>query len=206
MVDQHNEHDFDGIEEHDNPLPGWWLGIFWVTIIYGIIYVLYFHVISPESLPRAKWEADVKKAEAARAALMAAPAGDAATAGMTEEERMWAEYKAGGWEATAKAQYDLYCVPCHLTDGGGSIGPNFTDDYYIHGGKLTDIKRTIVDGVPEKGMVSWKPVLKPKEIDEISYYIRSLRGNTPAVAKEPQGQLVDEAGNFIEEEAPATEE
>jgi cytochrome c oxidase cbb3-type subunit 3 len=117
------------------------------------------------------------------------------------EATLQAEYAAGGWAEAGNADFQTFCMPCHAADGGGTIGPNFTDDYYIHGGRLTDIMNTIINGVPEKGMISWKASLKPEQIKNLTFYIRSLRGTTPAVAKDPQGRKVDEAGNFIEEEA-----
>jgi len=202
MTDENKEHshDFDGIVELDNDLPRWWLGIFWVSIALAVFYVPYFHFIHPEKLPRAALEAAMaeREAELEQAAAEEPPPEDA-------EAALQAAYEAGGWEATAKEKYAL-CVPCHGPDGRGTVGPNFTDDYYIHGGRLTDIKRVITEGVPTKGMISWKAMLKPEEIDALTFYIRSLRGTTPENPKAPEGRLVDEAGNFIEEEAPAAEE
>lgn len=202
MTDESKEHshDFDGIVELDNDLPRWWLGIFWVTIALAIFYVPYFHFMHPEKLPRAALEAAMvaREAQLEQAAAEAPPPADA-------EAALQAAYAAGGWEATAKDKFAL-CVPCHGPDGRGTVGPNFADDYYIHGGRLTDIKRVIIDGVPDKGMISWKVMLKPDEIDALSFYILSLRGTSPEQPKAPEGRLVDEAGNFIEEEAPAAEE
>jgi cytochrome c oxidase cbb3-type subunit 3 len=201
MTEENNQHshDFDGIVELDNDLPRWWLGIFWVSIALAVFYIPYFHFIHPEKLPAAALEAQMAQREAELAAQEAQepPVADA-------EAELQKAYAAGGWEATAKEKFAL-CVPCHAADGGGTVGPNFTDDYYIHGGRLSDIRRTITEGVPSKGMISWKGMLKPEEIEALAFYIRSLRGTTPAVPKAPEGQLVDEAGNFLED-APAPAE
>lgn len=202
-----HSHDFDGIEELDNDLPRWWLGIFWVTSLVAVFYVPYYHFINPEKLPHAALEAEVAAITAQREAAKAEAATvvDESGQSLSGEEALMARFKRGGWEEDGKSVYDTYCMPCHLPDGGGSIGPNFTDDYYIHGGTLTDIQRTITEGVPEKGMVSWKLALKPEQIDNVAFYIRTLRGKTPAIAKEAQGKLVDDAGNFLEEGSSESE-
>jgi len=201
---KHQQHDFDGIVELDNDLPRWWLGIFWVTILFALFYVPYYHFINPEKLPRAKHAAEVAALDAKRAEAKADRAEriEESAGGDTLAER----YAAGGWQADGKQTFDTYCMPCHATDGGGGIGPNFTDDYYIHGGKIEDFIRIINEGVPEKGMVSWKALLKPEQIEHVAFYIRSMRGTTPAQPKEPQGRKVDEQGAFIEAEEPVEPE
>ncbi|MCB1042935.1 MAG: c-type cytochrome [Acidobacteria bacterium] len=184
-------HDYDGIEELDNDLPRWWLGIFWVTTLFAVFYWPYYHWINPQKLPEAAWKAENAAREAERAA---------APAETTESLDLDARYAAGGWEETGKTVFDTYCVPCHAADGGGGIGPNLTDDYYIHGGTLANIHQVISDGVVEKGMMSWKPVLKPDDLDAVAFFIRSLRGTTPASGIAPQGELVDESGQFVTQE------
>ncbi len=194
MEDKHKEyhHDFDGIEELDNDLPGWWLGIFWVTIALAVFYVPYYHWMHPEKLPKGAYESHVAAVEAKRAeAAEAAPKAEG-------EDALLALYEAGGWQDGAKANFTTFCVPCHAPDGGGTIGPNFTDDYYIHGGKISDMIQVITEGVPAKGMVPWKTTFKPEQIQELAFYIRSLRGTTPATPKAPEGRQVDEQGNFLE--------
>ena len=190
----HN-HDFDGIVELDNDLPRWWLGIFWVTILLAFFYVPYYHWFHPEKLPTAALQADLD----ARAKQMAAV--EAAAPPVEDmESKLLEAYKAGGWEEAARRDFAL-CVPCHAADGGGTIGPNFTDDYYIHGGKLTDTVKVITDGVPEKGMISWKLSMKPDQIQNLAFLIHSLRGTTPAAPKAAQGQQVDDKGAFLEQAA-----
>lgn len=191
--DLQEQHDFDGIEELDNDLPRWWLGIFWVTIGFAVFYVPYYHWLHPEKLPEAALEAEQARIMALREA--SSPAADASVDPLVALEK---KYAAGDWKAGAQASYTTYCLACHAVDGGGGIGPNFTDDYYLHGGQLTDIIKVITDGVPEKGMVPWKGVLKPEQIEGLAFFIRDLRGKTAANPKEPQGKQVDEAGKFLE--------
>ena len=170
------------------------MGICWVTIIFSILYVPYYHFMYPEKLPENALMATMAaEAEAAKVEAEAAPekTGDI-------EAELKTAFAAGGWEEAGKQTFNTYCAACHGPDGGGLIGPNFTDDFYIHGGKLGDIVRVTTEGVPDKGMVPWKTTLKPNQIHEVSFYIRSLRGTTPATPKDPQGQKVDEDGNFVD--------
>lgn len=203
MSEQHNqEHDFDGIEEHDNPLPNWWLSIFWVTIAFAIFYVPYYHFIAPEKLPEASYAAEMESIEAERAEMQAQKEEAAKSdPSLTLEGR----YAAGGWEEQGKQVYMTNCMACHGPDGGGTIGPNMTDDYYIHGGTLSDIKKIVEEGVLPKGMVAWKGILKPDDLDAVVFFMRSLRGTTPANPKAPEGKQVDADGNFIEGDDAATE-
>ncbi|CAM2007526.1 cbb3-type cytochrome c oxidase N-terminal domain-containing protein [Acanthopleuribacter pedis] len=189
-----HQHDFDGIEENDNDLPHWWLGIFAVSILFACFYVPYYHFLNPEKLPHAALQAEMAAREAAVAQVAEQKAAEAPE---DPEAALTATYSAGGWEESGKAVYTANCAACHANDGGGTIGPNFTDDYYIHGGKLSDLIRVVTEGVPTKGMISWKPILKPQQIQDVSFYVRAMRGTTPATPKEKQGELVDEAGNFV---------
>ena len=86
----------------------------------------------------------------------------------------------------------LYCVTCHGNFGEGNVGPNFTDDYWIHGGKINDVFRTVSEGVPAKGMASWKEILTAKQMFEVANYIKSLYGTNPPNPKAPQGNLYTE--------------
>jgi cytochrome c oxidase cbb3-type subunit 3 len=94
--------------------------------------------------------------------------------------------------ATGKEMFGVRCMPCHGPEGQGIIGPNLTDDYWLHGRTLADIRRTIHDGVPDKGMIPWKDQLKPAEIDTLTAYVGALAGTNPPNPKPPQG--VDSKG------------
>lgn len=187
------DHKFDGIEEFDNPLPGWWLAIFWVTIFIAIIYPIYFHVLNPDKLPSGKYDKEM--------AVIAAEK-EAAPKVEFKSEDLMAAYKAGGWEETAKADFKTNCAVCHREDGGGIIGPSFHDDYYIHGGKFEDFIKTINEGVMIKGMTPFSGILKPDQIRNLAFYVRSLRGTPVENPKAPEGQKVDAEGNFLD---PAAE-
>lgn len=173
-------HEFDGIKELDNPMPPWLKYIFYVTIIITATYLTRLVVFKDESIiqkkeysnemaaARAKTE-DVAKAEETKAAT--APA-------MTREQTL----------AAGKVVFDKICYVCHGKFGEGLVGPNFTDDYWIHGGRPEDLKKVIVDGVLDKGMLSYKSQLSGKQIDQVIEYILSLQGTNPPNAKAPQGE------------------
>lgn len=199
-----HQHDFDGIEELDNDLPSWWLGIFAVTILFAAFYVPYYHFMHPEKLPEAAYaeEMDKLQAKKAEAAAEGKVEADSPADREAELQEMMA---AGGWKESAQADYNTYCMACHTADGGGLVGPNFTDDYYIHGGRLVDIIKVITEGVPDKGMIAWGSQLKPEQIRNLAFFIRDLRGTTPANPKAAEGRLVDEAGNFVDEDPAAGE-
>jgi cytochrome c oxidase cbb3-type subunit III len=91
-----------------------------------------------------------------------------------------------------KAIFAANCAACHAADGGGSVGPNLTDEYWLHGGGIKNVFKTVKYGVPEKGMISWEKQLNPLKMQQVSSYIISLKGKKPAVAKEPQGEIYKE--------------
>jgi cytochrome c oxidase cbb3-type subunit 3 len=90
---------------------------------------------------------------------------------------------------SGKKIYADNCKSCHGAEGQGGVGPNLTDEYWLHGGSLSDIFKTVKYGVVEKGMISWKDQLSPKDIQDVANYILTLQGTNPANAKEPQGEL-----------------
>ena len=180
------EHDADGIQEYDNPMPRWWLWIFWISIAWSVLY--WFNIIPGIGTGRgreANYAAEVAKAEA--------KFGAARTAAATQvlPEAIWALAGDPARMAAAKQAFATSCVACHLADGGGSIGPNLTDDFWIHGGQPMDIHRTIVAGVVDKGMPAWGEVLKPDDVTALAAYVTTLHGTTPATAKAPQGAKVE---------------
>jgi cytochrome c oxidase cbb3-type subunit 3 len=98
-----------------------------------------------------------------------------------------------GIEAGAKI-YQEKCAVCHINDGGGSVGPNLTDPYWLHGGDVKSIFKTIKYGVPAKGMVAWQNSFNGKQMQQLASFVKSLQGTTPAKPKEPQGELFNEGG------------
>lgn len=188
-------HEYDGIRELDNRLPPWWLYGFYATIVIAIGYMWYFHVSSDWSSTK-EYQEEVKIAEVKKAEFlkeMALLVDETNVSMLTDDLAL----------ANGKKTFENLCVACHAADGGGGIGPNLTDNYWIHGGSIQDIFKTIKYGVPEKGMISWQDQLNPVEMHEVSSYIKTLVGTTPAVPKDPQGDLYEESQ---EDAAPADSE
>lgn len=178
------EHAYDGIQEYDNPLPGWWMAIFAATIVFSAGYMIYYHGGGPGESMSQEYAAEMKNAsEQASKMLAAAPT-------PTEEIIKQATTKPET-AAAGKTVYEGKCAACHGMHGEGLVGPNLTDDYWIHGtGKMLDLYTVIDKGVPEKGMIAWGSQLKPIEITQVVAYIVSLHGSNPPNAKAPQGNKI----------------
>lgn len=149
----------DGIEEYDNPLPAWWLGLFYFTIGWGVVYAVDYHFVSHRS-QTGEYQAEVA------AFTEAHPQPAAAKVGPVTPEMIEA----------GKTIFAQNCVACHGEDAHGKVGPNLTDAEWIHGGSLADITNTITVGVPEKGMLTWGPILGPEKISQVAAYVHSLGG------------------------------
>lgn len=176
------DHNYDGIEEYDNPLPNWWLWILYATILYSVLYML--NVFPHLGIGRgrlAQYQEDVAAAEA-KLASTRPPAQEWTDASLTALLADPAQLAAG------KAAFKMNCVPCHREDGGGSIGPNLTDGFWIHGSKPSQIFGLITKGVPDKGMPSWGTMLEPAQIPVLAAYVMSLKGTSPPNPKPPQGE------------------
>ncbi|MBK6476368.1 MAG: c-type cytochrome [Flavobacteriales bacterium] len=184
------EHDYDGIRELDNVLPPWWVWLFYGCIAWGVFYLAAVHVL--DILPEQNTEYKEAMAQA-EIDIAAYKSTQTATVDETNVE-MSTE---ANFLAAGKANFTTFCTPCHGADAAGSensVGPNLTDAHWIHGGGIKNVFKTIKYGVPEKGMISWKSQLQPKEISELSSYIMSLQGTGPATQKAPQGELWQEDG------------
>jgi cytochrome c oxidase cbb3-type subunit 3 len=186
MADQEKdrllEHSYDGIQEYDNPMPRWWVITFWATIVFSILYALNVPWVGKGPGRIAEYNADVAKAQLARAA--AEPAG-----GPTPEALALLANDPAAL-ANGKQLFTTYCAVCHRADGGGQIGPNLTDDAWIHGGTLAEIRASINDGVLAKGMPEWGKVLKPEQVNAAAAYVHSLMGTNPPNSKPPEGSKV----------------
>jgi cytochrome c oxidase cbb3-type subunit 3 len=174
------DHSYDGIREYDNPLPRWWVITFWATIIFSILYLLDVPGIGIGEGRLAEYNAEMARAEALRATLE--PAGGTPTAeamaALAGDQRTIAE---------GKQVFTTFCAACHRPDGGGQIGPNLTDNAWIHGGALMEIRTTINNGVLAKGMPEWGKVLKPGQVTAVAVYVKSLGGTSPPNPKPPEG-------------------
>jgi len=178
------DHDYDGIHELDNHLPPWWKWLFYITIIWGFIYFLVYHVFDAQPLMYEEYDIAMEEARVAREAMMS-------VAGNNIDENNVEFSDAPEVMSNGKAIYDRECVACHAPEGQGLIGPNFTDNYWIHGGSIKDIFTTIKYGVPQKGMISWQTKLTPSDMRDVASYILTFVGTTPQnppPPKAPEGQ------------------
>ncbi|MFC5407819.1 cbb3-type cytochrome c oxidase N-terminal domain-containing protein [Larkinella bovis] len=175
------EHQYDGIAELDNPTPPWFMSLFYGTIAIGIIYLLVYHVFSDGNIMTKEYQQEVAVAEKQRAAYIARVAGSI-------NENSVTVLNDGPAIDAGKTLFSQFCAACHGQNAEGVIGPNLTDEYWLHGGSIKAIFHTITEGVPDKGMVAWKNQLNPLQIQQVSSYILSLQGTKPANAKEPQGE------------------
>lgn len=214
------EHDYDGIRELDNNLPRWWLYLFYFTIIWGVLYFMFYHVfdIGYSSIDEYKKELNPS--------YVRIPEGDARLLGMLPEYRSPlytagrenTPYKAmmaeGGPETpvmltaetdtttytavsdparlgNGKKIYETNCAQCHGKLGEGGVGPNLTDDYWLHGAGMTAVAKSVTYGYPAKGMIPWRGTLKPEEIIDVASYVLTMHGSNPPNARAPQGELVE---------------
>ena len=145
----------DGIEEYDNPLPDWWVGLLWLTVSWAIGYAAWYHLIADRS----------QESELA--------------AEMVVAEMRWPEQAVTDVEfaitpeavAAGEAIYTQNCLMCHGAELEGGIGTALNDDEWIHGGEAEDVIRIITEGVPEKGMLTWGPILGPEKINQVAAYV-----------------------------------
>lgn len=184
------DHDYDGIKELDNNLPPWWVYLFYICIVFGVVYVARYEVFGADDQ-----ETELKK-EMAQAKidvdeyLKTAPdlMDEKTVVLLTDPENL----------AIGKEIFTTNCAACHRADGGGQIGPNLTDDRWVLGGGIKNLFHTITNGGRDgKGMIAWKGTLKPKEIQKVASYILSLQGSNPKDPKEPEGEV------WVDESAPA---
>lgn len=176
------DHDYDGIRELDNKLPPWWVWGFYITIVFAFFYIFYYHMSGSGKLMAAEYKDEMAKAAFEKEERIRM------SADLVTEENV----KRLADATSVSAGADIYkknCLACHGDKGQGMVGPNLTDAYWIHGGGIKNIFRTIVEGVPSKGMISWKSQLSPRQIQEVSSFIMTLEGTNPENPKEPQGEL-----------------
>ncbi len=184
------DHDYDGIRELDNVLPPWWVYLFYATIVFGAVYLIRFHVVREYSqteefeMEMARAEKEIEEYKKNSKNLV-----DASTVELLTDA---SDLKAG------EAIFESKCVACHMADGGGGIGPNLTDEYWILGGGIKNVFKTVAEGGRDgKGMVPWNTSLSPLEIAQVSSYVLGFQGTTPANPKDPEGEL------YVDPNAPA---
>jgi cytochrome c oxidase cbb3-type subunit 3 len=164
------DHEYDGIRELDNKLPRWWVWLFNLTTVFAVIYFAYYHVLGKGELMAAQYKEEMRVGDQIKARAIADFESKISTLEASKDPAVL---------AAGRDTFMTLCAPCHRPDAGGLVGPNLCDDYWIHGGKFEDNLRTIWNGVPAKGMVTWRGVLKPGTIHAVGSYIYSLRGSNP---------------------------
>ena len=175
------DHNYDGIRELDNRIPPWFSGLFYVTILFAIWYMIYYHVTGAGQLQEQEYAEEVRLAEIKKAELIKSGAL------INEETVTLLTDKAALDEG--KEIFTKNCVACHAADGGGLVGPNLTDDYWIHGGGIKNVFKVIKYGVTKKGMLVWQNQLNPNQMQAVASYVISLHGTKPANPKAPEGEM-----------------
>ncbi len=178
-------HNFDGIKELDNHLPPWWKGLFYGSIVFAVVYMVVYHLTDSFPLPGQEYQNELALADENLRILRASRPPE-----LIDENTLVfindAEIIGRGKLVFAGSN----CGSCHRADGGGNaIGPNLTDDYWLHGGEIKNVFVTIKNGVIEKAMPAWGKVMSQKDVRDVAFYVMSLRQTKPANAKAPQGEL-----------------
>jgi len=177
-------HDYDGIQELDNRMPPWLQSLFISTVIIAILYATYYFS-GMGDFQMAELDKEVAQAELDKKAYLE-------KAGSSMDENSVTLLNEPKGIDQGKAIFQEKCTACHGPEAGGSVGPNLTDDYWLHGGGVKNLFKVIKYGVPEKGMISWEKQLSPTDIQKVASYVLSLKGTKPANPKEPQGDLYEE--------------
>jgi cytochrome c oxidase cbb3-type subunit III len=214
------KHDYDGIQEMDNDLPRWWVWLFVICVVWGVLYFLYFHVFGIGYLSSDEYKSEIDPAYTRPVSAdsrifgilpeyhspLFAPERDQEMLSRSAKERKTTSlllthesdtttYFALAEQAdldAGKAIFQQNCFTCHGMQGQGGIGPNLTDDYWLHGAGMTNMTKTIRYGYPTKGMLAWLGTLSPKQILQVASYVRTLHGTNPPNPKPPQGDLAKE--------------
>lgn len=179
------EGEYDGIKELNNPTPAWFMYLFYGTIIFAASYLLIYHVFNAAPLQYEEYKNEMAVAAKEKAAFMAKSADkvDENTVKLTTDPAVL---------SAGQTVFSTRCAACHGDKGQGLVGPNLTDDYWLHGNKISDVFKTIEYGVQSKGMPTWENQLTPKQISDVVNYVKSLHGTHPANPKEPQGEKMTE--------------
>lgn len=177
-------HELDGIKEYDNPMPGWLMAIWWGSLIFSAAYLIFYALSFGEGSMEAEFRGDTQAAlTAVQAHYDANPLVTPAPAALLAGARDPAVLDIGA------ARFSRTCASCHGAQAQGLIGPNLTDDRWIHGGSVEQIFQSVAKGWPAKGMPPWGRVVKPEELAALVSYVRSLQGSNPPNAKPAEGDL-----------------
>ena len=174
------DHEVDGIRELDNQLPRWWVWLFNITILFAPFYLVYYHVLGAGDLSGTEYQKEMKQGAELKNAAMGKF--EASIPSLIPS-------KDPGVVDNGRQIFLTRCAPCHRADAGGLVGPNLCDDYWIHGSNFADNVTTIWNGVPAKGMITWKNYLNPDQIKSVASYIYTLRGTHPVNPKPPENTV-----------------
>jgi len=177
------DHNYDGIRELDNHLPPWWKWLFYLTIVFAGVYMLFYHLTDTLPLPLKEYENELTLAQEQARKLKAAnpvAAIDETSVTVTTDALALAD---------GKQTYLNNCASCHRKDGGGDIGPNLTDEYWKHGGDIKDIFKVVRHGVQGTNMIAWDGFISPEKMQNVSSYILTLKGSNPENPKKPEGEI-----------------
>jgi cytochrome c oxidase cbb3-type subunit III len=178
-------HSYDGIRELDNHLPPWWKGLFYACVIWGIGYLIVYHVTDSLPLSLGEYQNELTLADENAKALKASKPAE-----VIDENTLLYKEDADLISKGRTVYVSNNCGSCHRADGGGNtIGPNLTDAYWLHGGSIKNIYSTINAGVLEKGMPAWGKVMSASDVRNVAFYIMSLQGSNLKDSKAPQGEL-----------------
>jgi cytochrome c oxidase cbb3-type subunit 3 len=177
------EHEFDGIAELDNPTPRWFMVLFISSILFAVVYFFNYEVLGFGPTQEQEYVSELEQAEIDKVAFLSNPVN--AKASVNENSVVLS--KDAAVIASGASLFTNRCTPCHGDHAQGIVGPNLTDEFWLHGGTVHDVFKTIKYGVPEKGMISWEKSLSAQQISDLTNYVLSLQGSHPAGAKAPQG-------------------
>lgn len=173
-------HEIDGIQEYDNKLPNWWLYTLYGSIAFGVVYWWVYHSAGVLDLPLAAYNAESDRLAAEQAAQT--PVGEAT------DESLLAMTKDDNAMALGKQVFGTMCVACHRADGGGGVGPNLTDPFWLHGGGPEKVYKSIATGIPDKGMPAWEPQLGALKTQAVTAWVISMRDTNVPGGKAAQGE------------------
>jgi cytochrome c oxidase cbb3-type subunit 3 len=188
---------FDGIVELDNPTPPWFNFMFYTTIVFAIVYGFWYHYSDNLGKSQlAEYEQQLTDAEVAKTAYLK-------KVGNSIDEsnvKLMADAKD---LSAGKELYTAKCAVCHREDGGGNVGPNLTDEFWLHGGQVSDVFKTIKYGVTGKGMIAWEKSLNGLQMAQLASYIKSIGGTNPPAPKAPQGTEMEETSETAKTDSTA---
>ncbi len=191
------DHNYDGIRELDNNLPPWWKYGFYLTIIWSMAYLVHFHVIGTGDLSAAEYQSQLDEARIEKENYMKT------MKNVVDENHVQMPDEAG--ILAGSAIFASNCTPCHGNKGeGNAVGPNLTDDYWLHGASLNEVFHSVKYGWPNKGMKAWQNDFSAGQIQQLAGYIKSLHGTNPPNAKEPQGELIKDIAEATKADSSRT--